>query len=60
MDEKITSLNLKISEMASEFADMLKDTLNKMQDRVEFASKEYSEADTGKDLAGKFENAILQ
>ena len=59
MDEQITKLNLKISEMASEFADMLKDTLNKMQDRVEFASKEYSEADTGGVLADKFNSASL-
>ena len=31
--------------MSSDFADMLKDTLSKMQDRIEFANK-----DTGDDI----------
>ena len=59
MNEQIDKLNLKINEMASEFADMLKDTLNKMQDRVEFANKDYSDADVGQELANKFANAQL-
>ena len=29
---------IRIEEMSSDFADMLKDTLSKMQDRIEFAN----------------------
>ena len=42
-DEQIKELNRRISEMASDFADMLKDTLSKMQDRIEFANKGFDE-----------------
>ena len=38
--------------MSSDFADMLKDTLSKMQDRIEFAN--------GKGLEDDGENAIKQ
>lgn len=34
--------------MSSEFADMLKDTLSKMQDRIEFANKDWKEEDSNK------------
>ncbi len=34
------TLNNRINQMSSEFADMLKDTLSKMQDRIEFPNKE--------------------
>ena len=53
MDEKINKLNLKINEMASEFADILKESLAKMQDRVEFANKDYSDADVAGDITNK-------
>ena len=44
-EEHIKELNRRINEMSSDFADMLKDTLSKMQDRIEFANK-----DTGDDI----------
>ena len=44
-EEQIKELNRRINEMSSDFADMLKDTLSKMQDRIEFANK-----DTGDDI----------
>ena len=53
MDDRIAKLNLKINEMASEFSDILKDALHKMQDRVEFANKDYSDADVGAELQAK-------
>ena len=53
MDEKINKLNLKINEMASEFSDILKDALHKMQDRVEFANQDYSENDLANEMQGK-------
>ena len=48
-DEQIKELNRRISEMASDFADMLKDTLSKMQDRIEFANKGFDD-DAGQDV----------
>ena len=36
-------MNRRIQEMSSDFADMLKDTLLKMQDRVELANKDWPE-----------------
>ena len=59
MNNQIDRLNLKINEMATEFAEMLKDTLKKMEDRVEFANKDYSDADIGGELAGQFGNAHI-
>ena len=44
-EDHIKELNRRINEMSSDFADMLKDTLSKMQDRIEFANK-----DTGDDI----------
>ena len=42
-DGQIIELNRRIQEMSSDFADMLKDTLLKMQDRVELANKYWPE-----------------
>ena len=41
--------------MSSEFAEMLKDTLSKMQDRIEFANNDW-EKDTDGDVAKKFDH----
>ena len=38
-DDKIKELKKRIDEMSSDFAEMLKDTLTKMQERIEFANK---------------------
>ncbi len=38
-DEEIRELKKRIDEMSSDFAEMLKDTLTKMQERIEFANK---------------------
>ena len=54
-DEQIKELNRRIEEMSSEFADMLKDTLSKMQDRIEFANKDWKD-DTDNDVAKKFDH----
>ena len=54
-DEQIRELNRRIEEMSSEFADMLKDTLSKMQDRIEFANKDWKE-DADNDVANKFDH----
>lgn len=40
-DEQIRELERRINEMSSDFADMLKDTLVSMQDRIEFANQDY-------------------
>ena len=54
-DEEIKELNRRIEEMSSEFADMLKDTLSKMQDRIEFANKDNKD-DMDTDMAKKFDH----
>ena len=41
--------------MSSDFADMLKDTLTNMQDRIEFANPDWAE-DAVSDVMQKFEN----
>ena len=41
--------------MSSDFADMLKDTLSKMQDRIEFANKDWQD-DTNADVMKKFDH----
>ena len=48
-------LNRRISEMSSDFADMLKDTLSKMQDRIEFANPDSTEEALG-DVMKQFDN----
>ena len=51
-DSMIKELTQRIEEMSSDFADMLKDTLSKMQDRIEFAN--------GKDWKEDGENQIKE
>ena len=42
-DSQIKELTQRIEEMSSDFASMLKDTLSKMQDRIEFANKDWKD-----------------
>ena len=42
-DEEIRELKKRIDEMSSEFAEMLKDTLTKMRERIEFANKQWED-----------------
>ena len=42
-DEETKELKKRIDEMSSDFAEMLKDTLTKMQERIEFANKQWED-----------------
>ncbi len=42
-NDEIEELKKRIDEMSSDFAEMLKDTLTKMQDRIEFANTKYED-----------------
>jgi hypothetical protein len=42
-DDEIRELKKRIDEMSSDFAEMLKDTLTKMQERIEFANKQWED-----------------
>ena len=42
-DNEIADLKKRIDEMTSEFAQMLKDTLTKMQERIEFANQQWED-----------------
>lgn len=52
-DEEIRELERRINEMSSDFADMLKETLVSMQDRIEFANQDYPD-DANKEIENKF------
>ena len=54
-DSQIKELTQRIEEMSSEFADMLKDTLSKMQDRIEFANKDWKD-DNDQETMKKFDH----
>ena len=54
-DEEIKELKKRIDEMSSDFAEMLKDTLTKMQERIEFANKQW-EDDNDAQMLKKFED----
>ena len=54
-DEQIKELGRRIEEMSSDFADMLKDTLSKMQDRIEFANKDFKD-DTEAEVIKTFDH----
>jgi CII-binding regulator of phage lambda lysogenization HflD len=56
-DKKIAGLNKRMEEMANEFGDMLKETLEKMRDRIEVTNAQFSESDTGARIIRKLENA---
>ena len=51
-------MKLRIDEMSSDFAEMLKETLSKMQERIEFANKNWEEANDVTMLK-KFEEMAL-
>ena len=53
-EEEIRKLKKNIDEMSSDFAEMLKDTLTKMQERIEFANKTW-EDDTDANMLKKFD-----
>ena len=53
-DDEIRELKKRIDEMSSDFAEMLKDTLTKMQERIEFANKQW-EDDNDANMLKKFE-----
>lgn len=53
-DDEIKELKKRIDEMSSDFAEMLKDTLTKMQERIEFANKQW-EDDNDANMLKKFE-----
>ena len=53
-DEEIKELKKRIDEMSSDFAEMLKDTLTKMQERIEFANKQW-EDENDVNMLKKFE-----
>ena len=54
-DAEIAKLKKNIDEMSSDFAEMLKDTLTKMQERIEFANKNW-EDDTDANMLKKFDD----
>jgi gas vesicle protein len=54
-DDEIRELKKRIDEMSSDFAEMLKDTLTKMQERIEFANKQW-EDDNDTNMLKKFED----
>ena len=52
-DAQIATLKEKISEMSSDFAQMLKDTLRKMHERVDFANQTWEGDDMVNALTGQ-------
>ena len=42
-NQEIEELKKRIEEMSSDFAEMLKNTLTKMQERIEFANKSWED-----------------
>ena len=42
-NDEIAELKKRIDEMSSDFAEMLKDTLTKMQERIEFSNKSWED-----------------
>ena len=54
-DSEIKELTQRIEEMSSDFADMLKDTLSKMQDRIEFDNKDWKD-DNDQETMKKFDH----
>lgn len=46
-NEEIKELKKRIDEMSSDFAEMLKDTLHKMEERIDIANKQWEEDNDG-------------
>lgn len=57
-DEEINSFKKRIDEMSSDFAEMLRDTLTKMQDRIEVANREW-DADNQVSLMERMQQNML-
>ena len=57
-NEEIKELKKRIDDMSSKFADMLRDTLHKMQERIEFANKQWEEENDA-NMLQRFEEMAL-
>ena len=49
----------RMEDMANEFGEMLKETLEKMRDRIEVTNQQFSEKDTGARIIRKLEDASM-
>lgn len=57
-NEEIKELKKRIDEMSSDFAEMLRDTLHKMQERIEIANKQWEEENDA-NMLKRFEDMAL-
>jgi len=57
-NDEIKELKKRIDDMSSDFAEMLRDTLHKMQDRIEIANKEW-EKENDANMLKRFEDMAL-
>ena len=57
-NEEIKELKKRIEDMSVEFAEMLRDTLHKMQERIEFANKQWEEENEA-NMLKRFEDMNL-
>lgn len=57
-NEEIKEYKKKIDDMSSDFAEMLRDTLHKMQERIEIANREW-EAENDANMLKRFEDMAL-
>lgn len=57
-NEEIKELKKRIDDMSSDFAEMLRDTLTKMQERIEIANKQWEEENDA-NMLKRFEDMAL-
>lgn len=57
-NEEIKELKKRIDDMSSDFAEMLRDTLHKMQDRIEIANRQW-EDENDANMLKRFEEMAL-
>ncbi len=57
-NEEIKELKKRIDDMSSDFAEMLRDTLHKMQERIEIANKQWEEENDA-NMLKRFEDMAL-
>ena len=57
-NEEIKELKKRIDDMSSDFAEMLRDTLHKMQDRIDIANKQWEEENDA-NMLNRFEDMAL-
>jgi hypothetical protein len=57
-NDEIKELKKRIDEMSSDFAEMLRDTLHKMQERIEIANKQW-EDENDPTMLKRFEEMAL-